>query len=581
MAKAKRSSPHSADRLSVALTGQGGSLLLKNGRVVNVFSGEVHPADVLVLDDEIVSVGEEYPGAEQVIDCAGRVILPGLIDGHIHLESSLLHPAELARALVRHGTTAVIADPHEIANVLGERGVDFMLRATEGLPLDVFLMAPSCVPATMMETAGAALDARAIARLLAEPRVLGLAEVMNFPGVITGVPEVRAKLAAARKAGKLIDGHAPGLRGSSLQAYVGAGVGSDHECTTREEAREKVRAGMRLMVREGSAARNMAALLPIVTAANSRRAFFVTDDKHPGELVREGHMDAALRRAVAMGLDAVSAVQMASLNTAEYFGLPRRGAVAPGFKADLVVVDNLELFSVRHVVKAGQPVVIDGELKVEVASYRNPAVLKTLRPAALTGRDFVIKARAGEVRVIRLIPDQIVTHNWVTEPKRERGQVVADIDRDILKLAVIERHHRTGNIGLGLVAGFELKKGALAASVAHDAHNVIVVGTNDKDMLAAVKRLVALGGGFVAAARGKVVAELALPLAGLMSLKPAEAVAAELDQMVKVSHNWGSRLHNPFAALSFVALPVIPELKLTDHGLVDVNQFKTVPLWVE
>jgi adenine deaminase len=325
----------------------------------------------------------------------------------------------------------------------------------------------------------------------------------------------------------------------------------------------------------------MAALLPIVTAANSRRAFFVTDDKHPGELVREGHMDAALRRAVAMGLDAVSAVQMASLNTAEYFGLPRRGAVAPGFKADLVVVDNLELFSVRHVVKAGQPVVIDGELKVEVASYRNPAVLKTLRPAALTGRDFVIKARAGEVRVIRLIPDQIVTHNWVTEPKRERGQVVADIDRDILKLAVIERHHRTGNIGLGLVAGFELKKGALAASVAHDAHNVIVVGTNDKDMLAAVKRLVALGGGFVAAARGKVVAELALPLAGLMSLKPAEAVAAELDQMVKVSHNWGSRLHNPFAALSFVALPVIPELKLTDHGLVDVNQFKTVPLWVE
>jgi adenine deaminase len=581
MAKAKRSSPHSADRLSVALTGQGGSLLLKNGRVVNVFSGEVHPADVLVLDDEIVSVGEEYPGAEQVIDCAGRVILPGLIDGHIHLESSLLHPAELARVLVRHGTTAVIADPHEIANVLGERGVDFMLRATEGLPLDVFLMAPSCVPATMMETAGAALDARAIARLLAEPRVLGLAEVMNFPGVITGVPEVRAKLAAARKAGKLIDGHAPGLRGSSLQAYVGAGVGSDHECTTREEAREKVRAGMRLMVREGSAARNMAALLPIVTAANSRRAFFVTDDKHPGELVREGHMDAALRRAVAMGLDAVSAVQMASLNTAEYFGLPRRGAVAPGFKADLVVVDNLELFSVRHVVKAGQPVVIDGELKVEVASYRNPAVLKTLRPAALTGRDFVIKARAGEVRVIRLIPDQIVTHNWVTEPKRERGQVVADIDRDILKLAVIERHHRTGNIGLGLVAGFELKKGALAASVAHDAHNVIVVGTNDKDMLAAVKRLVALGGGFVAAARGKVVAELALPLAGLMSLKPAEAVAAELDQMVKVSHNWGSRLHNPFAALSFVALPVIPELKLTDHGLVDVNQFKTVPLWVE
>jgi adenine deaminase len=560
--------------------------------VLNVFSGEVYPADVLILDDRIVSVGETYSGAEQVLDCSDRIILPGFMDGHIHIESSLLHPAELARLLVLHGTTTIVCDPHEIVNVLGAKGFEFMLAATEGLPVDVYFMAPSCVPATSMETSGGDFGLREIRKFLNHPWVLGLAEFMNFPGVICAAPEALAKLEAASRVGKLTDGHAPGLRGSSLQTYVNAGIGSDHECAIREEAREKLRAGMRIMVREGSAARNMAALLPIVTSASSRRCFFVTDDKHPDELLGEGHIDAILRRAVALGLDTVSAVQMATLNPAEYFGLKRHGAIAPGFFADLTIVKNLEGFRVVHVVKSGKIIVADAKLLLSSRVHPRPSavkdttVLKTMKAKRFTAKDlalptFATYRHSSLVRVIRLISDQIVTHTWTTEPRIQKGMIVPDLDRDILKLAVIERHHKTGNIGLGLVAGFGLKKGALASSVAHDSHNIIVVGTNDRDMLVAAKRLTSIGGGFVAAANGKVAAELPLPIAGLMSLEPPETVVAQQEKILKVARNWGVRLHNPFAALSFLALPVIPELKLTDKGLVDVNQFKVVPLWVE
>lgn len=567
------------DRLQVSLTGKGGSLLLRGGRVLNVFSGEVYSADVLVLGKEIVSIGENYRDARRVVDCAGKIILPGFIDGHIHIESSLLHPAEFARLLLLHGTTAVVADPHEITNVLGTRGFEFMLQATADLPLDVFLMVPSCVPATDMETSGASIGTKEVARLLSEPRVLGLAEFMDFPGVICGAAEVRAKLKAAADAGKLVDGHAPGLRGGALQAYVAAGIGSDHESTHREEARAKLRAGMRIMIREGSAARNMSALLPIVTVANGRRCFFVTDDKHPGDLLADGHLDATLRKAVALGLDAVSAVQMVTLNTAEYFGLKGRGAIAPGYQADLTIVENLEQFRVQTVIKSGEQVVVNGKPQKEFARFRADSVLKTMNPAPFTAKDFSLPVAGTSVRAIRIIPNQIVTVTWITEPKIEKRRVVADTERDLLKLAVIERHRKTGNIGLGLVAGFGLKKGALASSVAHDSHNIIVVGANDRDMFVAAKRLVALGGGFVCAARGKVAAELALPIAGLMSLEPAQEVAERMDKVRRVAHNWGSRLANPFAVLSFLALPVIPELKLTDKGLVDVNRFKVVSLW--
>jgi adenine deaminase len=570
-----------ADRIGVSLSGRGGTLLLRGGRVLNVFSGEVYAANVLVLGNEIISVGEDYSDAGRMLDCSGKIIVPGFIDGHIHVESSMLHPAEFARLVVQHGTTAVVADPHEIANVLGARGIEFMLKATEALPLDVFLMVPSCVPATNMESSGASVGPKEVSKLLGLPRVLGLAEFMNFPGVIGSAPDALAKIKAALQAGKVVDGHAPGLRGGALQAYVAAGIGSDHECTTQQEAREKLRAGMRIMIREGSAARNMAALLPIVGPASSRRCFFVTDDKHPGDLMNEGHLDATLREAVSLGVDSITAVQMATLNAAEYFGLKNRGAISPGFIADLVVVGNLEEFRVQHVVKSGVPVVIDGKIVERLKPYQDKAVLKSMSPAAFSVKDFAIPVAGTNVKIIRVVPDQIVTVNWIAEPKVEKRMVVADIERDILKLAVIERHHKTGNIGLGLVAGFGIKKGALASSVAHDSHNIIVAGTNDKDMFVAAHRLVKIGGGFVAAAGGKVVAEVALPIAGLMSPAPAEEVIAAVAKILKVTHNWGARLPNPFATLSFLALPVIPELKLTDKGLVDVNRFKVVSLWGE
>jgi adenine deaminase len=582
MRKARRSAEASrASRIQVSLTGQGGTLLLRRGRILNVFSGEVHPADVLLLGGEIVAVGDGYYQADKVIDCSGKVILPGFIDGHIHLESSMLQPSEFARLALVRGTTGVVCDPHEIANVLGMKGIDYLLKATAGLPLDVYFMAPSCVPATGMESSGAAIGLKEIAALLKLPRVLGLAEFMNFPGVIGEDPDCRAKLSAALRAGKLIDGHAPGLRGGALQAYISAGITSDHECTTREEAREKLRAGMRIMIREGSAARNMGSLLPAVNASDSRRCMLVSDDRHPGDLMREGHLDAVLRKAVALGLDAVSAVQMVTLNPAEYFGLKKKGAVAPGYDADLTIVDNLEQFAVTGVLKSGRPVVTEGKLQVQLAAYPDRAVVRSMHPAPFTLKDFALPATGKEVRVIRLVSDQIVTTTWLTQPKIERKQVVADIDRDILKLAVIERHRRSGRIGLGLVAGFGMKKGALASTVAHDSHNIIVVGTNDKDMLAAAKRLVAIGGGFVAAAKGKIAAEVPLAIAGLMSAGPAEEVVSQTNAILKVAHNWGVRIGNPFAALSFLALPVIPELKLTDKGLVDVNQFKVVSLWTD
>jgi len=569
------------DRLQVSLTGQGGTLLLRRGRMLNVFSGDVYHADVLILGREIVAVGEGYFTADRVIDCTGKVILPGFIDGHIHLESSMLQPSEFARLALQHGTTGVVCDPHEIANVLGMKGIDYLLKATAGLPLDFYFMAPSCVPATAMETSGAAIGLREILALLKSPRVLGLAEFMNYPGVIASDPACRAKLNAALEAGKLIDGHAPGLRGGALQAYINAGITSDHECTTREEAREKLRAGMRLMIREGSAARNMTSLLPVVNAANARRCLLVSDDRHPAELLREGHLDAVLRKALAIGLDAVSAVQMVTLNAAEYFGLKKKGAIAPGYSADLTIVNNLEHFVVTDVVKDGAPVVAAGKTVMPFAGLADKSALKSMNPAPFTARDFAIPVQGKEVRVIRLVADQIVTSTWLAQPKIERKQVVADIERDILKLVVIERHRRTGNIGLGLVAGLGMKKGAIASSVAHDSHNIIVAGTNDKDMFLAAKRLIALGGGFVAAAKGRIAAEVPLPIAGLVSQEPAEEVVAQLDAIMRVVRNWGVRLENPFAALSFLALPVIPELKLTDKGLVDVNQFKVVPLWTD
>ncbi|HTW90579.1 MAG TPA: adenine deaminase [bacterium] len=577
--KAEHRKPKIEALLAVARGDEPADLVLANAQVVNVFTGHIAHANVAVKDGRIAGVGPEYTKALECYDLAGQYVLPGFIDGHIHIESSLLSMREFARLALIHGTTTVVADPHEIANVLGVPGVKYMLQASEGMPLEVLLMAPSCVPSTSMETSGATVSARDTADLLKLPRVIGLAEMMNYPGVAFGDKEVLAKLAAAKDAGKPIDGHAPGVVGQLLQAYIAAGVGSDHECIGPHEAMEKLDAGMRVMVREGSAAKNMTGLLPVINDFCLRRCCLVTDDKHPEELLHHGYLDDTLRKAVSQGMSPAAAVQMVTLNPAEYFGLKDKGAVAPGYVADLVVVGELPRFNVRMVLKNGKPVVQDRKLLVKLPEFKDRNVTGTVNIGNLTAKSFAIAVQGELARIIRLVPDQIITEKHILAPTVEKGLVVADTERDILKLAVVERHRASGRIGLGLVTGFGLKKGALGTTVAHDSHNIIIVGTNDNDMLKAAKELKRLGGGMVAVAGGKVAASLPLPIAGLMSDRPAEEVAESLSKLLAKAQVWGSRLANPFMALSFLALPVIPELKLTDRGLVDVSQFKTVSLF--
>jgi len=553
--------------------------LLKNVNLVNVFSKEVISTNVALGKEKIAGIGNDYQTGKEVLDLKGKFLLPGLIDGHLHLESSLLSPAEFTKAAVPRGTTSIIIDPHEIANVLGLSGINYVLRATENLPLTFFIMASSCVPATHMETAGATLSASEISKILDEDRVLGLAEFMNFPGVVNAAPEALEKIMAAQNKGKIIDGHAPGLSGPQLQAYLAAGIGSDHECSTPEEALEKLRSGMRIMIREGTAAKNLKDLLPIVTEENSRRCILVSDDLHPDDLINHGHLDRILRKAFSLGFDPLKAVQMLTLNTAEYFGLKGLGAVAPGYFADLVVVDDLENFRPYLVFKRGQIVAKGGRMVSEVSKYAAGSVKNTLNFAPLEPENLNIRDTQEKVKVIGLIPNQIVTEKLLLTPLSENGFINSDTERDILKLAVIERHKKTGNIGLGLIKGLNLKKGALASSVAHDSHNIIVVGTKDDDMIFAVQKLKEVGGGLVVVNKGKVESLLPLPLAGLMSENSLEEVVKNLGILEAAARRLGCTIENPFIALSFCALPVIPELKLTDKGLVDVVKFSIVSLY--
>lgn len=553
-------------------------LLITGGTLVNVASGEVYPANVAVVGDTVAAIGPDYTEGREVIDAAGRFVLPGLIDAHMHLESSLLTPAEFARAVVPHGTTSIVIDPHEIANVLGLGGIRYILEASRDIPLNLYVMASSCVPSTDMETAGAAFGEAEIRELLGWERVIGLAEMMNVPAVLAGTPQALGMLAAARERGLPVDGHAPGLSGPDVVAYAAAGIRSDHECTTAAEALEKLRLGMVLMIREGSAARNLEDLLPVVTDANHRRCLLVSDDTHPHDLVERGHVDHSLRKAVRLGLDPVRAVQMVTINAAEAFGRKNLGAVLPGWRADIAVVDDLEGFRVDTVVKDGRPVVRDGRLAVPVHGRPDPAVRKSIRTGPVTAATFAMPLAGGKARVIGLTADQLVTEHRIERVRTENGHVVSDPEADILKLAVIERHHATGNVGLGLVRGLGLKAGAMASSVAHDSHNLIVAGTNDADMAAAVGALTEMGGGFVIVVDGRVEAELALPVAGLMSDDPLEAVAAREGALRAVARRLGVKPRAPFITLSFLALPVIPALKLTDHGLVDVTRFTRVDL---
>ena len=546
-----------------------------NARIVDVVSGEIRPGELAVTDGVITGFGARE--AREVVDIGGRYLVPGFIDAHVHIESSQISPAEFARAVLPHGTTCVIADPHEIANVLGLGGIRYMLRATESLPLRVFFMAPSCVPASPLETAGAVLSADDIREVLSWDRVLGLGEVMNFPGVLARDPGMWAKLAAAR--GRPVDGHAPGLAGPGLWAYALAGPRTEHECTTLAEAREKLRAGLHILIREGTTARNLTALLPLLSPHSAPFVHFCTDDRHPETLLSEGHMDDVLRKAIAGGVDPVVAIAAATIHAARAFGLRDLGALAPGFRADFLVVPDLEKLEMERVYVDGVLVAERGRCAVDFPRTDAGDVGSTVN-VDLERLSFAIPARPGRARAIGVIPGQVVTEELLVEPEVSSGEVVADVGRDILKLAVVERHRGTGNVGLGLVRGFGLKKGALASTVAHDSHNVVVVGTDDGDMHRAVEALADLGGGQVVVAGGKVLAALPLPIAGLMSDLPLEEVVRRGRELVRAARELGCSLPDPFMSLSFLALPVIPKLKLTDLGLVDVERFQLCPLFV-
>jgi adenine deaminase len=566
-----------AHRIETALGKHPVELLLKNGKLVNVFSGEIHPASVAIHEGRVVGFGEYE--AVRTVDLEGRYLTPGFIDGHLHIESSMLSIPEFARQVVPLGTTTVVADPHEIANVLGLEGIRFMLQTSEGGPLRVFLMFPSCVPATPFETSGAVLTAQDMESFRGNERILGLAEMMNFPGVLFGDPEILAKIDVFKD--KVLDGHAPGLSGKDLCAYVNAGIGSDHECTTLEEAREKLRAGMRVMIRQGSAARNLDALLPLVNEHNSRNCFFVTDDLDPRDILTKGHLNNSVRMAIKKGLDPVRAIQMVSLNTASYFRLQGLGAVLPGYAADVLVVDDLQELTISQVYQAGRLVAENGTLVARSVPTVAVTVPRSVNVDWDKVGDLSIPATGGTARIIGVIPGQIVTRQIQDKVLIVNGNVVADPARDILKIAVIERHKATGNCGLGLIQGFGLRQGALASTVAHDSHNIIVVGDNDADMLAAARHAADMGGGIAVVSGGEVLAALGLPIAGLMSDKKVEDVNSALERVILAARGLGCTLDAPFATLSFMALTPIPELKVTDQGLFDSVNFACTSLFVD
>lgn len=567
------------DQLTTLITAARGDvtidLLLTNARVVNVFTGEVQNSSVAVHQGFVVGLGE-YP-ALQTEDLQGSYVAPGFLDAHMHLESSMVSPAEFARAVVPLGTTGVFADPHEIANVCGLAGIDYILGFNGKIPLDIYVNLSSCVPATNLEHSGASLSAEDLATRFERPGVCGLAEVMNFPGVFLADPEVLKKILAAGE--RPIDGHCPGLSGKLLSAYAVAGIGSDHECTTYEEALEKLRAGLSIMIREGSVARNLDALSALITPDRLSRLMLCTDDREPIDLVEQGHINYLIRRAAGRGFDPITSIRLATINVANYFGLKRRGAVAPGYLADLVVLEDLFSMKPSRVYKAGKLVAREGEALFDAAHVDDSQVVGTMRMAPLSDDSLKIPARGTRARVIELVPRQIVTRQAVEEVRQENGQVVADPKRDILKLAVIERHKASGQIGLGLARGFGLKRGALASTVAHDSHNLVVVGANDADMKLAAEEVQRIGGGLAAVGDGEVLASLPLPIAGLMSDRPLVEVKTQLEVMYAAARSLGGTAAHPFMSLAFLALPVIPSLKLTDMGLVDVDAFQLVDLF--
>ena len=565
------------ERIKVGRGEERADLLLRNCQVVDVLSGRVVRSDIAISGGIIVGLDTGYK-AKQIVDLGGRFVAPGLMDAHIHIESSMLSVPEFARSVLARGTTSVVCDCHDIANVMGIDGIRYMMESARRVPLDVFFMLPSCVPATPLETSGSSLSASDLQPLMTEPEVLGLAEMMNFPGVINCDPSVMEKLRLFSS--MLIDGHSPGLTGKDLTAYISAGPDSDHESTTVEEVQEKLRKGMWAFLREGTGARNLLDLLPAVNDDNSYRCCMCCDDRHPDDLLERGHIDSILKEAVAAGVSSVTAIRMATINTANRFRLTDRGAVSTGRRADLVVFDDLEGFKTSMVFKDGEFAAYDGVGQIP------EGVSPSVPPSTFDVGDFSISklevaAQPGRTaRVMGVIPGQLVTGSLSEEPAVKDGKAVSDTSRDILKIAVVERHKGTGNVGVAFVRGFGLKSGALASSVAHDSHNIVVVGCSDEEMALAVDSVVAMKGGQVAVKGTAVKASVALPIAGLMSDGRAEDVARSVETLSGAARQLGSTLDDPFMAMSFLALPVIPELKLTDMGLVDVGQFQVVPLYI-
>lgn len=555
-------------------------LVIKHGTIVNVFTGELMEGDIAIVDGVIVGIGS-YTGHEE-IDARGKVIIPGFIDGHVHIESSMLLPGEFAKVVLQHGVTTVITDPHEIANVAGGHGIQFMLDDAAGVPLDMFVMLPSCVPATSVESNGAALAAEQLSPFMTDSRVLGLAEVMDFPAVARADQGMVDKLWMAQQHGGVIDGHAAGISREDLNIYLSAGIRTDHESVNSREAKDRLELGMYLMIREGTVAKDLEALLPVVTPQNSRRCLFVTDDKHLDDLIEEGSVDHMVRLAIGKGLDPVTAIQMATLNAAECFGLRHVGAVAPGYQADLIVLDNLNDVSIHQVYKKGRCMadrgqLVQSEFPVSLTDHANRPPLPHINAKEMALCDLQIPLASTLCNVMEVIPDSLITRHLKEHVEIHKGVFQPSIERDLLKIIVVERHHATGNVGAAIIKGFQLKRGAIASTVAHDSHNIVAVGTSDQELFAAIRHVQKMNGGLVVVDEGEIVASLALPVGGLMSDKDYLSVYNSLQTLHEGLARIGSpQAFNPFLALAFLTLPVIPELKITDKGLFEFASFSHI-----
>lgn len=557
-------------------------VVIKQGKILNVFTGEFMEGDIAIVDGMIAGIGS-YTGNE-VIDAKGKIIVPGFIDGHVHIESSMLLPREFAKVVLQHGVTTVITDPHEIANVAGTEGIQYMLDDSKDLPLDIFVMLPSCVPTTPFETNGARLDAEQLLPFMTHPQVLGLAEVMDFPSVASANKSMVDKLAATQSYGGVIDGHAAGIGREDLNIYMSAGIRTDHESVNSKEAKDRLDLGMYLMIREGTVAKDLEELMPVITVQNSRRCLFVTDDKLLDDLIEEGSVDHIVRLAIQKGLNPILAIQMVTLNTAECFGLRNLGAVAPGYQADFLLLDDLESVAIHQVYKKGKCIVDKGQINhVEFPKVQNPsASLPKLHSKKVTLKDIEIPLCSSTCNIIEIIPNSLRTHHRREFVKVQDGVFCPSTENDLLKLAVIERHKATGNVGLGIVKGFQLQKGAIASTVAHDSHNIVVVGASDQEMLVAVEHVIKTNGGLVVVDGKEVLAALDLSVAGLMSEDTSEAVYQALKTLNSALTSIGSpKTFNPFLMLSFLTLTVIPELKLTDKGLFAFNSFSHIDVSVK